>query len=346
MPTGPNCDMTWDQCIAWAQSQEGIDDPEAYCGAREQECANAEARLMSKVRKFWRFQNQADNPSVGELFLYGFIGKDDGLGWLFDEISPKSFKEDLDALGAIQELRVFINSEGGDVFAAQAIHSILSRHEARISVFIDGLAASSASIVAMAGDTITMPRNAIMMVHNPWTFGIGDSAEFRKLAETLDQVRESIIAAYEDKTGLPHDRLIDLLEAETWMTAQEAVDLGFADEISQAREIAASLIGPNVLMMNGRSFQLDRFQNPPSIKTVTDTFANQAQDAISTVLAFERRTQARIASRRNVRRSPSDIDMAYWRDIRDAVERVLADSSDSADEEAIAAAHAAFILAR
>ena len=104
-------------------------------------------------RKFWTFRNAAE-PGTGDLLIYGPIGSDDGLAWLFDELTPKEFRADLEALGDISELRVFINSPGGDVFAGQAIHSILQRHPAKITVYIDGLAASAAVLPVMAGDRV------------------------------------------------------------------------------------------------------------------------------------------------------------------------------------------------
>src|SRR5690606_26395378 len=173
-------------------------------------------------RKFWQLRAAADDVSVGELLLYGTIGPDDGWGWLFDEISPKQFHEDLQALGDISELRIYINSDGGDVFAGQAIHSMLRRHSARKVVYIDGIAASIASVVAMAGDVVRMPRNAMMMIHNPWTVAVGDAAEFRHLADVLDRVRDGIVAAYERRVNLDRAELLQLLDAETWMTAEEA----------------------------------------------------------------------------------------------------------------------------
>lgn len=223
-------------------------------------------------RKFWDFRAAEDAPSVGELLLYGPIGPDDGMGWLFDEITPKQFREDLDGLGDIAELRVMINSGGGDVFAGQAIHSMLVRHQARVTVYVDGLAASIASIVAMAGDTVVMPRNAMMMIHNPWTIGVGDAREFRKLAETLDGIRDAMIAAYEGKTGLSRAELLPLLNAETWMTADEAVAMGFADEIEQAKQVAAALVRPGIVAINGQQFDLGHYRNAPA-------FAELSRDA-------------------------------------------------------------------
>ncbi|MFK3035667.1 Clp protease ClpP, partial [Salmonella enterica subsp. enterica serovar Weltevreden] len=100
-------------------------------------------------------------------------------------------------------------------------------------VYIDGIAASAATIIAMAGDKIIIPANAMMMIHNPWTFDAGDSEELRSIAEMMDKVRNSILASYREKTGLSDEKLIELMDAETWFSADEAVELGFADEVEQ-----------------------------------------------------------------------------------------------------------------
>ena len=224
------------------------------------------------MRKFWNLRAAADEPKTGELLLYGPIGSDDGLGWLFDDVTPKQFHEELSGLGDVENLRVMINSPGGDVFAGQAIHSMLNRHPAKVTVYVDGLAASIASIVAMAGDTVVMPRNAMMMIHNPWTVALGDAREFRKLAETLDGIRDSMIAAYESKSGKPRAEILPLLNAETWMTAEQAVEMGFADEIEEKKKVSASLIRPGVLAVNGREFDLGHYRNAP-------TFPDAPRDA-------------------------------------------------------------------
>lgn len=289
-----------------------------------EDSAKAKAR---SPRKFWNFRAAADSPQIGELMLYGLIGPDDGMGWLFDEMSPKQFKADLDALGNISELRVFINSEGGDVFAGQAIHSILKRHKAKIIVHIDGLAASIASVVAMAGDVVIMPRNAMMMIHNPFAATIGDADRHRKQAETLDQVRESIVAAYQDKTGMDRQKLIDLLDAETWMTATEAVGMGFADEVAEAEQIAASLVAPGVALVNGHYIDLSRFINPPAFSDagskVSDAYTTQASAVVASVSEFAARTTTRQAQREKAGRALSEADIARWREIEDVAGRVL-----------------------
>lgn len=214
-----------------------------------------------KGRKFWEFR-AAKEQDVGELLLYGELSN---YTWWGDEVTPKQFKEDLDALGDISELRVYINSPGGDVFAGQAIYSILKRYQAQVNVYVDGLAASAASLVAMAGDKIIMPHNAMMMIHNPWTFVAGDASFLRQIADDLDKVRESMIAVYEEQTSLEKEKIIALLDAETWMTADEAVEMGFADEIEEAKHVAASVAGRGQLVINGIMMDLSQYRNPPKV---------------------------------------------------------------------------------
>ncbi|MEY8762484.1 MULTISPECIES: head maturation protease, ClpP-related [Clostridium] len=211
---------------------------------------------MSKCKKFWKF-NAKENSDEGELLLYGDISDST---WWGDEITPKNFKEELDSLGDIKTLNVYINSGGGDVFAGQAIYSMLKRHSATVNVYVDGLAASIASIIAMAGDRVKMPKNAMLMVHNPWSFGMGNANDFRKLADDLDKVRESMISVYEDKTGMEKESIVELMDAETWMTAEEAVEFGFADEIEEEKQVAASL-NNRIFAINGLKVDITRYKN-------------------------------------------------------------------------------------
>lgn len=212
-------------------------------------------------KKFWQF-NITENEKVGELLIYGPISSN---SWWGDEVTPLQFKADLDALGDITELNVYINSDGGDVFAGQAIHSMIKRHAAKVIVHVDGLAASIASVIAMAGDIVHMPSNSMMMIHNPMTIAFGNSGEFRKIADTLDKIRESSIAVYQEKSGLDEKKIIKLMDDETWLTAEDAFILGFADEIDEKKQIAASLEGKFVLI-NGLKMDLTRYRNPPKIE--------------------------------------------------------------------------------
>lgn len=218
---------------------------------------------MPKEKKtFWSFKALANG--VGELFLYGIVESQEPWWSDGDTITPKRFKQDLYALGDVTTINVYINSDGGDVFAGQAIHSMLKRHKAHINVYVDGIAASIASVVAMAGDTVYMPRNAMMMIHNPMTGGWGNAERLRKLADQLDSIAESMIAAYEDKSGQTHDKIVEIMGAETWLSADEAVELGFADEIEDSMQVAASL-NAGVLKVNGQEMDLSKFKHPPKL---------------------------------------------------------------------------------
>jgi ATP-dependent Clp protease protease subunit len=197
---------------------------------------------LNKKKIFWEFRAKKET-NEGELMLYGPVSS---YSWFDDEITPKKFKEDLDALGKIDVLNVYINSPGGDVFAGQSIYSMLKRHSATVNVHVDGLAASISSIIAMAGDRVYMPKNAMMMIHNPSTDVWGTANEMREMADRLDNIRGSLLAVYKDKTDKTDEELIEMLDAETWMTADEAVEHGFADEVIEEKKIAACIDGEEI----------------------------------------------------------------------------------------------------
>lgn len=211
------------------------------------------------MSRFWKFINSADEESA-ELLLYGPISE---TSWWGDEVTPAQFNSDLAALGEIKTLKVRINSPGGDVFAAAAIHNSLKNHAARVEAYVDGWAASAASVVAMAGDEVIMPATSMMMIHNPASFVFGDARDMRATADVLDKVRDSIIAAYEAKTGKPRAELINLMNSETWMTAKDAVELGFADRIDEQATVQASMRG-RAMIVNGVGFDLGKFKTVPT----------------------------------------------------------------------------------
>lgn len=154
-------------------------------------------------------------------------------------VSAKDFLNDLRAAEG-PEIDVEINSPGGDVFAGLAIFNGLRASGKKVNVRVIGLAASAASLIAMAGDTIEMPENTFMMVHNPWSFAMGGSEDMRATADMLDKVAGSLVTTYANRTGKSHDEITALLDAETWMTAQEAVDAGFATSVTPALQLRAS----------------------------------------------------------------------------------------------------------
>ena len=160
------------------------------------------------------------------LELYGTIAE---VSWFDDDVTPQMFRDELFAGNG--PVTVWINSPGGDCIAASQIYSMLMDYEGEITVKIDGIAASAASVIAMAGTTVLMAPTALIMIHNPMTGAFGNHADMEKAIEMLDEVKESIINAYEIKTGLSRSKLSHLMDAETWMNANKAVELGFADDI-------------------------------------------------------------------------------------------------------------------
>ena len=183
-----------------------------------------------KKRKFWNWVRDAD---TGErtLVLNGQIAED---SWFGDEVTPAIFRDEL--MKGEGNITVWINSPGGDVFAAAQIYNMLMDYKGNVTVRIDGLAASAASVIAMAGTTVEMSPVGMLMVHNPSTAVIGNTKEMQAAIQMLDEVKESILNAYELKTGQPRQSLSDLMDAESWMNAKKAVELGFADKILFANE--------------------------------------------------------------------------------------------------------------
>ncbi len=176
------------------------------------------------MRKFWNWVRDSDEERT--LYLNGVISEET---WWGDEVTPKMFKDEL--LAGTGDITVWINSPGGDVFAAAQIYNMLMDYTGKVTVKIDGLAASAASVIAMAGGDVYMSPVSMIMIHNPSTIAIGDSEEMLRAKALLDEVKESIINAYELKTGLSRTKLSNLMDAESWMNANKAIELGFADDI-------------------------------------------------------------------------------------------------------------------
>lgn len=213
------------------------------------------------------YEMKTTNGNRAEISIYDEIG-------LFG-ISAADFQSDLKALGAFDHLDLYINSPGGEVFVGFNIYNMLDRLKANITVHVDGLAASIASIIAMVGDTINMADNAMMMIHNPMSFVMGDSKELRTAATALDKMKESAITIYASKSGKSRDEIWDLMDAETWLSAQEAVDEGFADEVTNAVEAV-------------NRFDLRKFSHPPA-----DIFNSTEEPDMGTPAAKETEDQMR-----------------------------------------------------
>ena len=174
--------------------------------------------------------NQETQETVTErtLFLNGTIAEE---SWFDDDVTPQLFKDEL--LSGSGDITVWINSPGGDCVAAAQIYNMLMDYKGNVTIKIDGIAASAASVIAMAGTKVIVSPVSMMMIHNPMTAAFGNASEMEKAIAMLDEVKESIINAYEIKTGMSRTKLSHLMDAETWMNANMAVELGFADEIMQ-----------------------------------------------------------------------------------------------------------------
>ena len=222
-------------------------------------------RRQTPMKKFWKWKNQAateTEPAVRTLHLNGTIAEE---SWFDDDVTPQLFKEEL--LAGSGDITVWINSPGGDCVAAAQIYNMLVEYPGKVTVKIDGIAASAASVIAMAGTKVLMSPVSMMMIHNPMTVAYGDSTEMQKAIEMLGSVKDSIINAYEIKTGLSRAKLSHLMDAETWMDATKAVELGFADGILKRPGEAEDQETPTVSMLYSKAnvVKAISFLNSPAV---------------------------------------------------------------------------------
>lgn len=190
-----------------------------------------------------------------EIDIYGFIDNVTVEGMT---VSPQTIKDQLKAIGDAEEIIVNINSNGGDVFSGIAIYNMLRRSKAHVTVNVDGLAASIASVIAMAGDTINMPNNGMIMVHNAWTEIAGDSNAFKKQADSLERINSVVFNSYIDKSpDIDHALLQQYMDEETWFTAKEAKKLGLIDNITKNSRVAAAATST---MLGGEHF-MSKYRN-------------------------------------------------------------------------------------
>lgn len=225
---------------------------------------------QQKKKKFWEMKMSADDSNSADIYIYGDIVT---YAWFEEETSSTTFKNELDGLGDVKTINLYINSPGGSVFEGIAIHNMLKRHKAKVNVYVDALAASIASVIAMAGDTIYMPKNAMLMIHNPWTFAWGNSAELRKVADDLDRIGNSSKQTYLQKAGdkLTEEKLQEMLDAETWLSADEAFEYGLCDVVQEANQMAACI---------SEEF-LSKYKNIP------EQLKNQGKNQQKTVISAE-----------------------------------------------------------
>lgn len=221
------------------------------------------------MKKFWNFgtvKNEESGTEERVLELYGTIADET---WFGDEVTPAMFKSELDSGSG--PITVYINSPGGDCIAASQIYTMLKEYKNTVTVKIDGLAASAASVIAMAGDKVIMAPTSLIMIHNPSMIAMGERKDFEKAIDILNEVKESIINAYQSKTGLSRAVISHMMDDESWMNANKAIELKFADEILKG---TTSNIVSDSLLFSAKKVEMSLFNKiakqeeaPTSIKT-------------------------------------------------------------------------------
>ena len=207
--------------------------------------------MSQRNKTIWNIVKNDDKNA--ELMLYGDIAE----SFWGDTISAKEVTEYLTDLD-VENINVYINSNGGVVDTAIAINNALRRHKAKVTVNIDGIAASAATLITCAGDTVKMPKNALFMIHNPLTIAMGDSEEMRKQADVLEKHKNSILETYLQKVNIDKEKLSELMDNETWLSAEEALEYGFIDEIIENADIQ---VVENKVISNNMIFNMAEFKN-------------------------------------------------------------------------------------
>lgn len=225
------------------------------------------------------------------LFLNGTIAEE---SWFDDDVTPQLFKDEL--MSGSGDITVWINSPGGDCVAAAQIYNMLMDYKGNVTVKIDGIAASAASVIAMAGTKVLMSPVSMLMIHNPMTVAMGDTAEMQKAIEMLGSVKDSIINAYEIKTGLSRAKLSHLMDAETWMDATKAMELGFADEIMTRSDSSEDVEPPAVSMLYSKANVINSLMDKiaakctipqkPDVQEETGRSVDELQAALNAIKNF------------------------------------------------------------
>ncbi|EGP5218272.1 Clp protease ClpP [Enterococcus faecium] len=191
------------------------------------------------MKKFWECKQSA-NQNEADVFIFGEIVS---FKWDDTDTTAASFQKDLKELREVSQINLHINSPGGSVFEGIAIGNMLRQHKARVVAHVDALAASIASVIVASCDEVIMPENSMLMIHNPWTISMGNAKELRKQADDLDKIAESSVVTYLAKAGekLTEEKIKQIMDEETWMSAQEAYNYGLCDVVESANQVAASI---------------------------------------------------------------------------------------------------------
>ena len=216
--------------------------------------------------KYWKITNKSD---IGKIEIFDQIGKD---WWTGEGVTAKSFKKDLEAVKNAKTLELYVNSPGGSVFEAQAIYNMLKRHGAENKIaYVEGLAASAASFIIMAMDKVVVPKNSMIMIHKAMTGVYGNYDDLLEVANLLDKVDGLLVDIYVEKTGKTKEEINELMKNETWMTGEEAVEMGFANEVEEEVNIVAC----------ASNFDLSNYKNPP--KNLKNTPVKTSIAAVVTI---------------------------------------------------------------
>ncbi|GKT04459.1 head maturation protease, ClpP-related [Furfurilactobacillus entadae] len=239
---------------------------------------------QEKKSKFWQMRQL--NTTEANVYIDGEIVSQE---WEDSDTSAAGFRNDLKQLEDVKKINLHINSPGGSVFEGIAIYNMLKQSPATINTYVDGVAASIASVIAMAGDTIFMPKNAMLMIHNPWNIVAGNATDLRKAADDLDQVAKASVVTYLEKAGdkLTEESLKQMLDDETWLTADEAVQNGLADEVIASNQVAACLTTENVTQFRHVPKQLIAEKKQGLTQTKRQAIADEAkqhQQTTTTIL--------------------------------------------------------------
>lgn len=227
---------------------------------------------MKPFEPFWRFRNSEESES-GEVELE-FFGPISEYSWWGDEVTPAAFKNELYQKGGGKPVTVLVNSPGGEIIAASVIRSILQQYPGKVTADIVGLAASAATIVVTGADHIRMRESALFLIHDPSGLAIGNIDEIKAFLEVLKTVKDSIIDTYETKTKIDRDKLSKMMTDESWMTAREAKDLGFVDEVvtTSSKDVYKSMSSGFVNCLSGYSHIPEQVKE--QIKLQIDALAN------------------------------------------------------------------------
>lgn len=227
------------------------------------------------MKTWYKIQAKSEKPRSADISIHDEIGL-----W---GISASQFMRDLRGMGELDEINLSIHSPGGDVLDGWAIYNAIKNNKARVTARVEGLAASMASVILMAADTVEIPENAYIMIHNPWGFAVGDAEEMRDTADLLDKLGNGLVNAYSERTGNDEDEIRKMMSAETWMDGKEAVERGFADKLLDGVALSARAFDSRKFKMTPKSLQANS-ETDPEVAPVDET-ANAPVEPIAPVEA-------------------------------------------------------------